>query len=224
MSKVTRDDSRYGCEVAVRIRCPTWADYLDLHATNLSKGGVFVATNVTAPVGCEVTVELSLPSGTMVTLFAQVVHHEGELPGMGLMFLEMEKETREALDAMVTVARFTAKNAGTPIAPAPAPKPEPTRASDGPQPREPLFGDVVEQSLLNELARRLDLPAHEQLGVEPGASADEIDVAFFRLCEKYHPVIFEKYGESTQELVKQLNQLVHTAYTELSGSADLKEL
>ncbi len=228
-----RDDARFACEVTIRIRCPSWSDYVNLYATNISKGGVFVASKLTAPVGEEVTVDLTLPTGAVVTLHAQVVHHDGEAPGMGLMFLEMEKETREALEAMLTVAKFTIKNAGeatepkpravTPPPPTPQSSPSSGPPADG-KPAEPVFGDVVEQTLLNELARRLDLGPNEQLGVESGASLDEIDAAFFRLCERYHPVAFERYSESSQELVRKLNELLHTAYDHLTPSEDLKEI
>jgi uncharacterized protein (TIGR02266 family) len=219
-----RDDARFACEVAVKIRCPSWSDYLNLYATNISKGGVFVASKLSAPVGEEVSVDLALPTGAVVRLLAQVVHHDGPVNGMGLMFLEMEKETREALEAMLTVARFTLKSAGE--LPAEAEKKAPPQPSAAPaaSPGGPAFADVVEQTLLNELSRRMDLGPHEQLGVEAGASSDEIDSAFFRLCERYHPVSFERYSEETQALVQKLNELLHAAYDQLSGAEELQEV
>jgi uncharacterized protein (TIGR02266 family) len=205
---VLRDDARFACEVAVKIHCPSWSDYLELYTTNLSKGGVFVASKLSAPLGERVSVDLALPSGAVVRLSAKVVHHNGPVAGMGLEFVEIDKETREALEAMLTVARFTVKSA------APAPVAAPTR---------PVVPEV-EQTLLNELSRRMDLLPHQQLGVDPGASADEIDAAFFRLCERYHPVSFETHSEDTQALVTKLNELLHAAYDQLSGAEEILEI
>jgi len=221
---IVRENARYACSVAVRVNCPTWENYLDLHATNISHGGVFVASDILAKIGTEVTVELKLPTGAVVALEAQVVHHKGDVSGMGLMFTEMDKETRAALDAMVTVAKFTVQQSGAAKPPPTTLQEIPSQEPPKPTPREPIFAEVIEQTLLNELARRIDLGPREQLGLEADASGDEIDLAYFRLCEKYHPVIFEKYPEGTKELVRQLNALVQKAYEALTPQGDLKEI
>ena len=260
MTHFVREDTRYPVELAVRVRCSSWSDYLDLYTTNLSRGGVFVASQISAPIGTEVVVTLSLPNNTSVELRAEVVHltddasrAEGDPrpPGMGLMFVEMEEETRKALEAMVTVARFTTRTGApppsmkphAPVAPPPSPPaatvapsappavpkaavppprpPAPPSADAAPPPppvdksRAPMFGDVVEQSLFNELARRDELSPHDQLGIEANARDEEIDAAYQRLCERYETVIFKRYGPATQEVVRKINELLLAAHTTL---------
>jgi uncharacterized protein (TIGR02266 family) len=285
MSQFVRETPRYAMELAVRVRCATWADYLELYTTNLSRGGVFVASQVSAPIGTEMLVQLSLPNGSTLELRAEVVHLStvedtgaGRPPGMGLMFVDLDAETRQALEAMVTVARFTTRTSGEP-APAEAPPPasepalvidpaeaappeseeaaaleldpaesleaetlepdalelEPSEPSEpaarptstvarpqqhapaaAPPPppagaRQPLFGNVVEQSLFNELARRLELKPHEQLGVELEATSEQIAEAHKKLVERYQPVIFARYGAATREVVRKINEQIDAA-------------
>src|SRR5581483_5903340 len=105
MSRVARDEGRYACQVAVRVNCASWQNYLDLYATNISNSGLFITTDVKAKVGSEVTVELVLPNGVPLQLTAKVMHHKAA--GMGLMFLPSDDKTRAALESMVSVAKFT---------------------------------------------------------------------------------------------------------------------
>ncbi|MCA1664860.1 MAG: PilZ domain-containing protein, partial [Myxococcales bacterium] len=58
-----REHTRYPVELAVRMKCSSWADYLELHTSNLSRGGLFVPSRMTAPVGTELAIELTLPNG-----------------------------------------------------------------------------------------------------------------------------------------------------------------
>jgi uncharacterized protein (TIGR02266 family) len=225
VSQFVRENTRYPVELAVRVRCETWSDYLDLYTTNLSSGGVFVASKVSAPIGTELAVQLSLPNGTAIELRAEVVHLTGEEElaqgrpqGMGLMFLALDDETRRAVEAMVTVARFTTRNA-PPAPPAAEPPPAAAPSEETTHARKARFGDVVEQSLFNELARLVALAPHEQLGVEKDASRDEIDQAYRRLAERYQPAIFMRYGPATQEVLKKINDLLLGARTLLLDPA-----
>ena len=242
MSQFVRQHTRFPIELAVRVRCTSWDDYLDLYTTNLSRGGVFVATRMSAPIGTEVLVALSLPNGTTLELPAEVVHvaaeadADGRPPGMGLMFSHLDDETKQALEAMVTVARFTTRQQQPSPSPAPSVKEkaaepvivleesEPASPRGGPPPtpppipvdaRQPMFGDVVEQSLLNELARRLDLLPHEQLGVDAEAAIEEVEHAHARLRERYAPAIFKRYGAGTQEVLRKINDLLDGARAHL---------
>ncbi len=222
MSQFVRENTRYPMELAVRVRCETWSDYLELYTTNLSRGGVFVASQMSAPIGSEMTVELSLPNKNTLSLRAEVVHLTGEdsgdsrPPGMGLMFIDLDQETRKAIEAMVTVAKRTVAPAVQRPAPAPTPTPAPTPPppipNDAASARQPMFGDVVEQSLFNELGRRLDLLPHEQLGVEKVATREEVDDAYRRLAERYSASIFKRYGAATQEVLKKINDLLLNAH------------
>lgn len=206
MPSGVRDDRRYSCAVAVRVRCDSWADYLELHATNISTRGVFVVSEeVVARIGAEVTVDLVLPGGAAVSVPARVVHHDGEAPGMGLRFLDTDAQTHATLGALLAVARQASK-----IAPqAEAQQTETLRARK----RGPV--DSVEQRLLDEVAARYELPPHQQLGVELGATAVEIDEAYRRLREKYDRTTFEPCSAEALLLVETLRGFIENAYEQL---------
>jgi uncharacterized protein (TIGR02266 family) len=231
-----RENTRYPVELQVKVSCPGWEDYLDLYTTNLSRGGLFIASAMSAPMGTEMTVELVLPNGNTIKFHAEVMHLVDEKEatetnrpmGMGVQFLDLDAETRKALEAMVTVARFTVKKAGgnrikvrptaaaggepLPAAPRPPTSSEPQAKT---APRAPVSTDVIEQALLDELARRQGQGPHEQLGVETTAGERDIEDAYKRLKERYHPTIFQRYGQATQDGLSKLNQLLDQARAEL---------
>ncbi|MDB4967694.1 MAG: hypothetical protein JWN44_3383, partial [Myxococcales bacterium] len=104
-----REHTRYPIELAVRMRCSTWADYLELHTSNLSRGGLFVGGKLSAPVGTEIAIELTLPSATVVKLRGEVVHvtaeAAGQPGGIGVMFFGVDDEAQRALDEGLRLAR-----------------------------------------------------------------------------------------------------------------------
>src|SRR5260370_29122757 len=87
MSPFVREHTRYPVELAVRMRCATWSDYIELHTTNLSRGGLFVGSNLTAPIGTEIAIELALPTGEPIKLRGEGAHvngdEGGQVAGMG---------------------------------------------------------------------------------------------------------------------------------------------
>ena len=215
------------------MRCSTWADYLELHTGNLSRGGLFVPSQMTAPVGTEIAIELSLPDGATVKLRGEVAHvsaaTDGEVAGMGVMFDALDAEATRALEAALSAAKANAaapaKRRPVPArAVQPPPPPPPPAQVQKQEARAPKFADAVEQALLDELARRIDLPPHEQLGVSPQASDSEIQEAHGRLRERYAPGIFARYGASTAQVVKSINDAVNGAHARLMDPAQRRAL
>jgi tetratricopeptide (TPR) repeat protein len=103
----------------------------------------------------------------------------------------------------------------------PVPPPAPVAAEAG---REPKFTDVVEQALLDELARRVDLGAHAQLGVAVDAGDADIEEAYARLKERYAPSIFARYGATTGAVVKSINDVIDTAHAKLLDPSERRAL
>ena len=73
---------------------------------NLSRDGLFVATPAIVPVGTEIEVRFRLPnSDTHITALAEVSwttekkdFEGGKVPGYGVEFVELDDESRQALD------------------------------------------------------------------------------------------------------------------------------
>ena len=215
-----REHTRYAVELAVRMKCATWADYLDLHTGNLSRGGLFVPSKVSAPVGTALVVELALPNGKVVTLHGEVAHVVGTpgSEGMGIMFASVDAEARRLLDEALAQAP---RRKSPPPPPAPPPKKAPAPPPDA---RAPKFADAVEQALLDELARRMELRPHEQLGVPLEADDAAIHEAHGRLRERYAPGIFARYGAATATVVKRINDAIDAAHAQLMDPARRRAL
>ena len=269
VSSFVREHTRYPVELAVRMRCASWSDYLELYSGNLSRGGLFVGSAVSAPIGTEVAVELALPDGRALKMRAEVVHVTGadeardlgRVAGMGVMFIDLEDETRQAIEAMVQVARaqggkappppVAPKPPPSPVAPKPPPPPMATRpppiaqrqppiaqqqpaigqqaaaeavAVAAPGARAPQFADVIEQALLDELARRMDLAPHAQLGLSLAANDADVEEAYTRLRERYAPAIFARYGESTAAVVRAINDALDGARRRLVDPSQRRAL
>lgn len=105
-----RDESRREIRVPTRLDARVRGGPTEKKARvySLSVGGAFLETARVTPVGCEVCVEIALPSSCAL-LRAVVVHHNAPgnlerpaLPhGMAVRFLEMEDATRKAISAYV---------------------------------------------------------------------------------------------------------------------------
>jgi uncharacterized protein (TIGR02266 family) len=96
--------TRVPLETTVRVVC----DGRDLSCTcrNLSRGGMFVQTDLPLPPATEVALEFGLPDGhSVLEPTAQVIwscEHEADAPcGMGLQFLALDRASAERIDAFV---------------------------------------------------------------------------------------------------------------------------
>lgn len=92
---------RFPVKLAVRFR--TSHDFVQEHAINLSRGGLFIRTDDPPPLDAVVEVELELPdSGPPVSSAAIVVHRQapgGERPaGVGVQFVDASDSFRERID------------------------------------------------------------------------------------------------------------------------------
>jgi uncharacterized protein (TIGR02266 family) len=77
----------------------TEAEFLHEHATNISRGGLFVRTRARPELDSVVVVTVQLPTGARIQGEAVVVHvREGEEGGVGLAFLSEDRAFSERLD------------------------------------------------------------------------------------------------------------------------------
>ena len=88
--------------VELRVRFRTARDFVVEHASNLSRGGVFILCDTPPPVNESVDVHLELPDGEVVSSKGVVVHRAppgGNAPaGVGVQFVDAADRFRERID------------------------------------------------------------------------------------------------------------------------------
>jgi uncharacterized protein (TIGR02266 family) len=94
-----RASTRYRVLLAVEFK--TVDDFVREHATNISKGGLFVATPERPPLNSEARLTLHLPNGNRLHTVVRVVHHRdtSEPGGVGVAFSPDDVDFREELRA-----------------------------------------------------------------------------------------------------------------------------
>ncbi|HTN52208.1 MAG TPA: TIGR02266 family protein, partial [Anaeromyxobacter sp.] len=110
MPQRDRRDARVDVQLRVRLAYGSLDDFVERHAVNVSRGGIFVQTLDPKPVGTEVSLDITLDSGDQVIRGKGVVRWTappsapGEpvrAPGMGIKFTELSRESRALIDLMV---------------------------------------------------------------------------------------------------------------------------
>jgi type IV pilus assembly protein PilZ len=92
---------RHAVTLAVRYRSAR--DFVLEHASNISRGGIFIQTDDPPPLDTVVQVELNLPNDpSPVTSNGIVVHRQvavgGKTPGVGVQFVDSGDDFRERID------------------------------------------------------------------------------------------------------------------------------
>jgi uncharacterized protein (TIGR02266 family) len=90
-------------QVTLAVRFRTARDFVIEHATNISRGGMFIQTDDPPPLDTQVQVELQLPDDPApVSTNAIVVHRQlavgGNKPGVGVQFVDAADQFRERID------------------------------------------------------------------------------------------------------------------------------
>ncbi|HUJ29468.1 MAG TPA: TIGR02266 family protein [Myxococcales bacterium] len=89
--------------VKLEVRFRTASEFVQQHAMNLARGGIFIQTDDLPPVDAAVEVEVHLPDGgAPVTTAGIVVHRQtaapGRVAGVGVQFVDASDTFRERLD------------------------------------------------------------------------------------------------------------------------------
>jgi len=92
---------RHAVTLAVRFRSAR--DFVLEHASNISRGGIFIQTDDPPPLETVVQVEVNLPDNPApVTTNGIVVHRQlavgGKMPGVGVQFVDSGDDFRERID------------------------------------------------------------------------------------------------------------------------------
>lgn len=172
-----RRSPRVSYDRAVRVRCSTWGDFERLYATNLSRKGIFLASDNPAPVLTPVHIELALPDGRSLALHGRVAHvvtkarsiELGKTAGMGVELTNVDSATAKTLKGLVDQLE-----SGKPLAQAP---------------RVQSQGDEL-SALKRKLQQLKGRPPREILDVADDADDAQILAQFQALSAPYEPARF----------------------------------
>jgi uncharacterized protein (TIGR02266 family) len=114
MSDFPRRDKRYPSKQQLLVRCASWAEFAQVYATDVSQGGMFIATDEPAELLSEIALSLQLPEGHEIALRASVVHvvdaesaaRENKQAGIGVQFIDLDAPRRQQIHQLVEFARW----------------------------------------------------------------------------------------------------------------------
>ena len=114
MSDAPRRDTRVSTHHELLVRCESWQEFVQLYATDISQGGMFIQCTEPLQVFTEIEVQLRLPDGHDFALKASVVHvieaeqaaREGLRPGVGVHFVHLDRMQRQQLQHLIEFARW----------------------------------------------------------------------------------------------------------------------
>ena len=116
-----RGEERQPAALRIRLRYPDVETFIDKYATNVSKGGIFIATRTPKPVGATVRFEFQLADGSPVVKgegkVIWVKEFDPQQPhrphGMGLKFTRLDSASRGVLERLLAHKARPAEPSGT---------------------------------------------------------------------------------------------------------------
>jgi uncharacterized protein (TIGR02266 family) len=114
MSDHGRQSKRHPSNHPLLVECESWVEFAEVYATDVSQGGMFIATDEPPPILSEIGIKIRLPEGHEIALRANVVHvlsaeqaaREGRPPGVGVQFVELDPMRRQQIYQLVEFARW----------------------------------------------------------------------------------------------------------------------
>jgi uncharacterized protein (TIGR02266 family) len=107
-----RRSTRYPAEQPLAVRCESWAEFVQLYASDIGQGGMFIITEDAPPILSTIEIMLQLPEATDVRLAARVVHvaeanpATGGRPGIGVEFVDLDPARKKQIHQLIEFARW----------------------------------------------------------------------------------------------------------------------
>jgi len=233
--------------LAIKLRCTTWEQLARMHERDLSRGALFLKSQKPPPLGTEIRIDVTIPSGTTIAIDGRVARHvpAGERgPGVDIMLAKVPASDMWVIESALVSAGFPVKSAAAAVRPkpaAPASPPRPgapvARPTPPPEPEMPVeipieVDDIAQepdaaaaefdlvQALEAELAGLRAMNPFQVLNVGYEADDATVRAAFNELTKKYHPDRFARYeSETARALAGEIFILVREAYRRLGDAS-----
>jgi DnaJ-domain-containing protein 1 len=203
--------------LSIKVRCASWQQLATLYKRDLSRGAMFLKASTPPPIGTQITIDLELPSGTVIALVGAIVAQISDPQrgnGVDLKLAPLPAQSVWVIES--ALASETKMHAPTTAA----------ASSSGPVANLSEGGEIAEAE--TELVRALEAEIESLkklnpflvLGVGYETTDEAVRQAFGELTKRYHPDRFARYqSPQLRAVAAEIFILIRDAYHKLANPA-----
>lgn len=204
--------------LSIKLRCASWPQLATIYKRDLARGAMFLKATTPPPIGTQVRIDLTLPSGSVIVLTGTVDQHVTDPQrgrGVELKLAPIPAGTIWMIESALAAETRRAPppaNAGVPTGPLPAMQSGPVAAIGTGEAVASAESELV-RALVAEAESLKKLNPFLVLGIGYEANDNDVRAAFGELTKRYHPDRFARY-ESTElrNLAAEIFILIRDAY------------
>lgn len=222
-----RDGERFPHYETVEVRCEGWNHFVEMVTENVSRGGMFIATNNPPPVFTRVRVRIFPKDGNKtVTLLGEVRHivsterarTRNASPGMGIRFEDVSDDVRALVNGLI-------KRASNPKLEAVRPKTTVPPIEEPAVPEELSADDRKRLAVLKaELGRLKERDYFQRLDLSHDADERAVRAAFRERAREFHPDRYAAHPDEVRDLAQEIFLVLNEAKKKLRSAAVREQL
>lgn len=207
--------------LSIKLKCASWSQLATIYKRDLTRSAMFLKASAPPPVGTQVRIDLTLPSGSVIVLTGSVAKHVTDPQrgsGVELELAPIPAGTTWMIEsALAAEKKRVQQSTGVPLGHMPTQPSGPVAA---------IGGDLAEAE--TELIRALTAEAESLkklnpflvLGIGYEASDNDVRAAFGELTKRYHPDRFARYESAELRTVAaEIFILIRDAYRRVCDEA-----
>lgn len=207
--------------LSIKLKCASWSQLATIYKRDLTRGAMFLKASAPPPVGTQVRIDLTLPSGSVIVLTGVVDQHVSDPQrgsGVSLKLAPIPAGTTWMIEsALAAEKKRSQPSTGVPLGHMPTQPSGPVAA---------IGGDLAEAE--SDLVRALNSEADSLkklnpflvLGIGYEASDNDVRAAFGELTKRYHPDRFARYESAELRTVAaEIFILIRDAYRKVCDEA-----
>jgi hypothetical protein len=207
--------------LSIKLRCASWSQLATIYKRDLTRGAMFLKASAPPPVGTQVRIDLTLPSGSVIVLTGsvdQLVTEPQRGSGVELKLAPIPAGTTWMIEsALAAEKKRSQPNTGVPLGHMPTQPSGPVAA---------IGGDLAEAE--TELVRALSAEVESLkklnpflvLGIGYEAGDNDVRAAFGELTKRYHPDRFARYeSPELRTIAAEIFILIRDAYRRVCDEA-----
>ena len=211
--------------LSIKLKCASWPQLATIYKRDLMRGAMFLKASTPPPIGTQVRIDLTLPSGSVIVLTGtvdQLVTDPQRGTGVELKLAPIPAGTIWMIESALSAEQNKKRpptSSGVPIGAMAA-------VQSGPVPVLGGGGELVEaetdlvRALVAEAESLKKLNPFLVLGIGYEASDNDVRAAFGALTKRYHPDRFARYETiELRNVAAEIFILIRDAYRRLCDDA-----